>query len=211
MKIAILGAGNVGGTLSKAWAKHGHQVRFGVKNPTADKTQALIDEIGSNASASSVTEAAKDADVVVLATPWQATQQVIEECGNLTNKIVIDCTNPLSDDFSTLTIGLTTSGAEQVAEWAKGAKVYKAFNQTGWENMANPTVEGWKSVMFVCGDDENGKRTAIKLTEEVGFEAIDAGKLSSARLLEPYGLLWIKLAHAYGLGRDFAFALVRRN
>lgn len=211
MKIAILGAGNVGSTLGKTWANNNHQVYFGVKNPTADKTQALIKDIGSNASANSVTEAVTDADVVVLATPWQVTQQVIEECGNLTNKIVIDCTNPLSEDFSTLTIGLTTSGAEQVAEWAKGAKVYKAFNQTGWENMANPTVENRKTVMFVCGDDEDGKSTVLKLTEEIGFEAIDAGSLDSARLVEPLGLLWIKLAHAYGQGRDFGFALVRRK
>ncbi|HAX79938.1 MAG TPA: F420-dependent NADP oxidoreductase, partial [Cyanobacteria bacterium UBA11372] len=115
------------------------------------------------------------------------------------------------EDFSGLTIGFTTSGGEQVAEWAKGAKVYKVFNQTGFGIMADPVLEGHKAVMFVCGDDEESKPTVIKLTEEVGFETIDAGKLSTARLLEPYGMLWIKLALAHGLGRDFAFALVRRN
>lgn len=77
--------------------------------------------------------------------------------------------------------------------------------------MANPTVENRKTVMFVCGDDEDGKSTVLKLTEEIGFEAIDAGSLDSARLLEPLGLLWIKLAHAYGQGRDFGFTLVRRK
>lgn len=208
MKIAIIGAGSVGGSLGKAWAKQGYQVVFGVRDAAADKVQTLLSEIGSNAQAASVADAAVAASVVVLATPWSATQEAIASCGDLTGKILIDSTNPLGKDG--LTVGFTTSGGEQVAEWAKNAKVYKAFNQTGWENMANPTLDNRKAVMFVCGDDEEHKPTVVKLVEEVGFEAIDAGKLSSARLLEPLALLWIKLASVYGQGRDFAFAIARR-
>ncbi len=148
MKIAIVGAGSVGGTLGKAWANQGHQVTFGVRNPEAEKTQTLLQEIGDRARATTVTDAASDAEVVVLATPWQAAQQAIESCGDLAGKILIDCTNPLTKDFS-LAMGFSTSGGEQVAEWAKDAFVYKAFNQTGWENMANPVVDGHPSVMFV--------------------------------------------------------------
>jgi predicted dinucleotide-binding enzyme len=83
--------------------------------------------------------------------------------GNLADKVVIDCTNPLKPDFSGLTIGHTTSGAEQVAEWAKGAKVFKAFNQTGFNNMANPVFDGQRAVIFVCGDDAAQKPTVLKL------------------------------------------------
>jgi predicted dinucleotide-binding enzyme len=117
MKIAILGAGNMVSTLGRAWVNHGHKIFFGVKNTTDEKTQALIQEIGSNASTSSIAEAAKNAEVVVLTTPWGVTQQVIADCGDLTGKIVIDCTNPLSADFSSLSVGLTSSGGEQVAAW----------------------------------------------------------------------------------------------
>jgi 8-hydroxy-5-deazaflavin:NADPH oxidoreductase len=125
--------------------------------------------------------------------------------------VVVDCTNPLREDVSGLALGYTTSGAEQVAEWAKGAKVFKAFNQTGFNIMGNPAFDGQRAVIFVCGDDDAKKPTVLKLATDIGFEAIDAGNLVIARLLEPYGMLWIHLAYAQGMGRDFAFVLHRRE
>ncbi len=156
-------------------------------------------------------EAADFAEVVVLATPWQATENAIRQAGGLGGKVVIDCTNPLTADLSGLTVGHTTSGLEQVAGWAKGAKVFKAFNQTGFGNMANPVLEGRRAVMFVCGDDEAGKATVLRLVRDVGFEVIDAGAGTVARLLEPFGMLWIHLALARGMGRDWAFGVLRRD
>lgn len=173
--------------------------------------QELLKSIGSKARAGSVAEAAAAADVIVLATPWPATQQAIQGAGNLTGKVVVDCTNPLKEDFSGLALGFTTSGAEQVAEWAKGARVYKAFNQVGFNIMANPVFGDRRAVIFVCGDDEAHKPTVIQLATDIGFEAIDAGKLVIARLLEPYAMLWIHLALVQGTGRDFAFGLLRRD
>jgi predicted dinucleotide-binding enzyme len=211
MKISILGAGNVGGTLGSAWARKGYDVFFGVPSPNEAKTQGLLKTIGSKGRAGTVSEAAAASDIIVLATPWPVTQDAIKAAGNLTGKVVIDCTNPLKPDFSGLTIGHTTSGAEQVAEWAKGAKVFKAFNQTGFNNMGNPVFDGQRAVIFVCGDDAAQKPTVLKLATDIGFEAIDAGSLVVARLLEPYGMLWIHLANARGLGRDFAFGLLRRQ
>jgi hypothetical protein len=155
-------------------------------------------------------EAAAAGDVIVLATPWPATRGAIQAAGNLAGKVV-DCTNPLKEDFSGLALGYTTSGAEQVAQWATGAKVFKAFNQTGFNIMADPAFDGERAVMFVCGDDDTHKPTVLKLAADIGFEAIDAGSLVIARLLEPYGMLWIHLALARGLGRDFAFVLHRRD
>jgi predicted dinucleotide-binding enzyme len=211
MRIGILGAGNVGGTLGRGWAVRGHDVFFGVRRPQDAQTQDLVRAIGSKARVGTVAEAASFAEVVVLATPWQATEGAIREAGDLNGKSVIDCTNPLTPDFSGLTIGHTTSGLEQVARWARGAKVFKAFNQTGFANMADPVLEGRRAVMFVCGDDEAGKPVVLQLVRELGFEAIDAGGSTTARLLEPFGMLWIHLALTRGLGRDWAFGVLRRT
>jgi 8-hydroxy-5-deazaflavin:NADPH oxidoreductase len=206
MKISILGAGNVGGTLGRAWARKGHDVFFGVP-----RTQELLTTIGSKARAGTVAEAAAAGEVIMLATPWPATKAAIQDAGNLAGKVVVDCTNPLKEDFSGLALGYTTSGAEQVAQWAKGAEVFKAFNQTGFNIMGNPAFDGQRAVIFVCGDDDARKPTVLKLATDIGFEAIDAGNLVTARLLEPYGMLWIHLAYAQGMGRDFAFVLHRRE
>jgi predicted dinucleotide-binding enzyme len=210
VKISIFGAGNVGVTLGRAWARKGHEVFFGVPRPQDVKMRDLLKSIGPKGRAGTVAEAANAGEVVVLATPWPATRDAIQAADSLAGKIVVDCTNPLKEDFTGLALGYTTSGAEQVAGWAKGAKVYKAFNQVGFNIMDNPTFDGRRAVMFICGDDEGHKPTVLKLATDIGFEAIDAGGLVSARLLEPYAMLWIHLALARGLGRDFAFGLLRR-
>ena len=210
MNIAIIGAGNVGGTLGRIWAQRGHAVTFGVRDPSGEKIRLLLDVLPVPAKADSIAAATAHSEVVVLSTPWSATEAAIVACGDLTGKIVIDCTNPLAPDLSGLTIGHDFSGGEQVAEWAKGAFVYKAFNQTGFNIMADPVLDHHKTVMFVCGDDEERKPIVLELVKEIGFEAIEVGKLSTARLLEPLALLWIQLAYAYGQGRNFGFAIVRR-
>lgn len=210
MKIAIIGAGNVGSTLGRAWARRGHTVAFGARNPEDPKLKALADSglrIVANA------EAARAADIVALCTPWPATQAAIAACGDLSGKVVIDCTNPLKPDLSGLTVGLDSSGAEQVAGWAQsskpgGAQVFKAMNQIGYSRMDAPAFKHGTPVMFVCGDGDK-KRVVIDLVRELGFDAVDAGGLTIARLLEPYALLWIHLALKQGLGPDFGFALLR--
>jgi 8-hydroxy-5-deazaflavin:NADPH oxidoreductase len=132
----------------------------------------------------------------------------VQGCGDLSGKVLIDATNPLSPDFSTLEVGLTTSGAEQVADWATGARVCKAMNQIGAPTMDNPQLAG-TPVMFVCGDDDAAKAVTAELVSELGFETVDAGDLTLARLLEPYALLWIHLALQRGFGTDFGFGLLR--
>jgi 8-hydroxy-5-deazaflavin:NADPH oxidoreductase len=102
------------------------------------------------------------------------------------------------------------SGAERVAGWVAGACVFKTLNQTGAENMADAGVYHPKPVMFVAGDDAAKKPIVMGLVADLGFEAIDAGPLIAARLLEPFGMLWIELAMQHGQGREFAFAAVRR-
>jgi predicted dinucleotide-binding enzyme len=187
--------------LGTAWHNRGHDVTFGVRNPD-DPKYASLGAVRANEAAAS------DAEVVVLCTPWQGTQEAVQSCGDLSGKILIDATNPLSPDFSTLEVGLTTSGAEQVADWAAGARVCKAMNQIGAPMMDGPQLSG-TPVMFVCGDDDAAKSVTAGLVSELGFEAVDAGDLTLARLLEPYALLWIHLALRRGFGTDFGFGILR--
>jgi len=211
MKIGIIGSGNVGGALGGRWAKSGHEVTFGTRNPDDLDLKQLAAKAGGKAQVATLAEAARQSEVVLLATPWPATQHVIGSLGNLSGKILIDATNPLLPDLSGLTHGTTTSGAEQVAGWARGAKVVKAFNTVGSNIMENPQFDGHRPVLLYCGDDVEAKKVVKTLIDELLFEAIDAGPLTQARLLEPFALLWITLALRYGMGREFAFEVLRRS
>jgi len=209
MRIAVLGTGDVGGTLGKRWAEKGHQVIFGSRNPSRPDIRKLLTEAGPNAKVTGYAQAVAAADVSVLATPWEAVRPLLESIGDWTGRILIDCTNPLTPDLQ-LAVGTTTSAAEQVAGWAQGASVVKAFNTTGWSNMADPIYRGERITMFICGDNTEAKEIVTGLAEDLGFEVVDAGALTLARCLEPLALLWIKLAIVQKLGRDIAFKLLRR-
>ena len=212
MKIAVIGSGNVGGTLGRRWAENGHDVLFGVRDVNDDKVKELLASVKGKAQAVSVPEAVAAAAVIVLATPWDAAQKVLETSGDLTGKILVDCTNPLvfANGTLQLTMGFTTSGGEQVAQWAKGAKVVKSFNTTGWENMANPQYGDQAATMFLCGDDADAKKVVAELAENLGFEACDTGGLMMARHLEPLAMVWILMGRMQGKGADFAFKILTR-
>ena len=205
MKIAIVGAGNVGKALGKAWEKRGHNVIYGVRNPG----DAKYDELKT----ARVADAARPADAILLATPWDATEAALNSAGNLAGKLILDATNPLSmgPQGMGLAVGHTTSGGEMVAAWAKGAAVFKTLNTTGFNNMEDTAGYAQKPVMFFAGDDQGQRATVAALLSDLGFAPVDAGPLSNARLLEPYALLWIDLALKRGQGRDFVFALMKRG
>ncbi len=209
MNIGIIGSGNVGGTLGTRWAQNGHRVIFGSRDPQEKDMQQLAAAAGKSARAATLSEAAAS-DVLLLAVPWPAAKDALASLGNLTNKILIDATNPLLPDLSALALGTTTSAGEQVASWARGAKVIKAFNTVGSNIMADASFQGEKPVLFYCGDDADAKKTVHQLADELGFDAQDAGPLKQARVLEPFSLLWISLAFQQGWGREFAFKVLRR-
>ena len=208
MNIGILGSGNVGGTLGRRWSASGHRVLFSSRDPQSAEMKKLAVE--ARAATATVAEAVQASDVLLLATPWPVTQQVLKGAGSVADKVLIDATNPLLPDLSGLALGTNTSGAEQVALWAPSARVVKAFSTVGFNVMQNPKFPGGAPVMFYCGDDASAKETVRQLVSELGFDARDAGPLSQARLLEPFAMLWISLALKYGLGREFAFQLMRR-
>jgi len=213
MKLSIIGAGNVGGTLGTAWAqKAGHEIFFGVRNPTSDQTQTVVRRLGDRARVGTAAQAASFAQFIVLTTPWNAAEAAIRSMGDLSGKIILDAMNPLAmgPDGLSLEIGHNISAGEKVQAWAKGASVFKTLNTTGFGNMANPVFRGVKSVMFVAGDDAANKPKVMELVAALDFEVLDAGPLRNARLLEAHAMLWIELAIKRGLGRDWAFAVVRR-
>ena len=205
MRIAVIGAGNVGQACGKNWAGKGHTVRYGVRNPADGKYVGL--------SVASVADAAREAEAVLLATPWPATEAAIRAAGDLTGKLLLDSTNPLmmGPDGLSLAVGHSISAGEIVAGWAKGAVMFKTLNTTGFGNMADPGAYPQKPVMFFAGDDPLQRGRVAALVGDLGFEPVDAGPLKNARLLEPHAMLWIDLAMKRGLGRNFAFALTRRS
>jgi len=205
MKIAVIGAGNVGKALGKAWARRGHAVTYGVRNPGDAKYDGLT--------TASVADAARAAEAILLATPWGATEAALSAAGDLAGKLLLDATNPLAmgPQGMGLAIGHTTSGGEQVAAWAKNAAVFKTLNTTGFNNMESSGGYAQKPAMFFAGDDTARRATVAALLADLGYEPIDAGPLVNARLLEPYGMLWIDLALKRGQGRDIAFALMKRG
>ncbi len=209
MKIGILGGGNVGGALGIGWAKHGHEILFGVRDPDAADMRATLAECNGRAKAGTAADAAEFGEVILNALPWTATKSVLSTL-KLEGKILLDATNPLLPDLSALEVGTTSSAGELVSQWAAGARVVKIFNTTGANNMANPVYGGEPIPMFYCGDDAEAKHTAAKLAAEIGFSPMDSGPLSNSRILEPLALLWIWHAYPGGLGREFAFKIVKR-
>lgn len=200
MKIAVIGSGNVGGALGTAWVRAGHQVTFGSRKPSEDKPVP-------GSSVADVKSAIENAEVVVLAVRFSAVPDVLKQIPDWKNKVLIDCTNPLTPKLD-LSCGFSTSGGEQVAAQAKGARVVKAFNTTGAGNMQNPQYGGRGVTMLYATDDKSAASVAEQLVRDVGFEPQFAGPLKQARYLEPICALWISLVPQLGL--NFAFTIVKK-
>jgi 8-hydroxy-5-deazaflavin:NADPH oxidoreductase len=209
MNIAIIGTGRVAAALGKGWAKKGHVITFASRNPNEPKVLGLLAEVGANGLATRLEDAVSRSTIIVLAVPFSAVEERLRRAGTLQDKVLVDCTNPIAPGLRPL-FDSSTSGAEQIAGWAPGAKVVKAFNTTGAENMANPVYNGQPIMMPICGNDALAKAAVWQLAEDIGFEPVDAGALSAARHLESLALLWIHLANLGELGRNIAFRLLRR-
>jgi 8-hydroxy-5-deazaflavin:NADPH oxidoreductase len=206
MNIVIVGAGNVGCALGNSWRKAGHGVTMAVRDLAGGRAAELKQQ-GFNVVTPK--DAAAAANIVVLAVPWSALAGAVKSLGPLAGKILVDATNPLAPDMS-LAIGPDDSAGETVARLAPGARVIKAFNTTGANNMADSRYGGGKLIMPVAGDDGDAKRAVMALAGDLGFEPIDAGPIAMSRYLEPMAMVWIKLAIAQKMGRNFGFALLRR-
>lgn len=209
MKVGILGAGNVGGTLGARWAQAGHQVVFGIRDKNSPEVAALLERAGDHASAGTVADAIASGDVVVFALPYPALEETVKQAGSFGDKVLIDCTNPISSDFSGLRAG-DKSAAEELAQWSGSSRVVKCFNTVGFNIMADPKFGGLPATMLYCGDDAEAKAVAARLATDLGFAPEDAGPLLQAKWLESLAWLWISMAVKYGQGREMAFLLHKR-
>ena len=215
MLIAILGAGNVGGTLGRRWAELGHNVSFGVRDPGKGASAVKGGSaLPSGARVTTPSDAVSGAEILLLATPWDAVRDSLRGAGELNGVVLLDATNPIKAGMK-LDFGPNgESGGEQVQALAPNARVVKIFNTTGFNNMSAPAYDGSATMMLYAGNDAQAKQVAHNLATSIGFEAYDAGTLERARELEHLASLWISLAYgAFGapaLGREFAFRLVRR-
>lgn len=205
LKIAIIGAGNVGTALGKGWMKAGHEVVFGVRDPHSLKTQkalALIPEAKMNI----IDDASKNAEVIVITTPPEAVLELIPHLGDITNKVIIDTTNSVRtrpEPFAT--------AYHAIKEITKANDVVKCFNSTGFENMLNPTYQGEGIDMFAAGNSKKAKQVAEQLAKDIGFATCyDFGGDDKVELLEKFALSWINIAIMQGHGRNLAFKLVKR-
>jgi hypothetical protein len=205
MHITIIGAGNVGQSLGSGWRRAGHDVTYALRAAGGKNAEAMIAKGFRIVSL----DKAANADVVVLAVPWAAVADTLRAAGPLAGRIVVDVVNPLTPELE-LALGYDDSAGETVARLVPHARVVKAFNTTGAENMVAAHAFPAKPMMAVAGDDAEAKANVMKLAEALGFEAIDAGPLKVARLLEPLALFWIKQAYAQQRGTAFALALIQR-
>lgn len=208
-RIAIIGAGNVGGNLGKRLSQSGFEVRFGVREGTDVK--ALLAECGKNASSSGLAEAAAFGDVVFLAVPGPVALDVARSLADaLAGKIVVDCNNPLTwKDGPVWAPTAEGSLAASIAKAAPSARVVKGFNTFGAEHHENPGLTGSPVSVYLASDDAEAKKRVSDVATKSGFAPIDAGPLRNAGVLENVAILWIHLAMVGGQGRGFVLNLQR--
>jgi 8-hydroxy-5-deazaflavin:NADPH oxidoreductase len=206
MNISIIGYGNVGSALAQSWAKKGHNVVFGardLKNPKLEKALSLHPSL----KASSISESVSNSEVVLIATPSSATKELAEEIkGLLKKQIIIDSMN---------SVRFTPEGFQNTFDALKKLTGYqnivKCFNCTGSENMGNPVYPEGAIDMFMAGDSKQSKEIVGQLAHDAGFShCYDLGGDEKIPLLEAFALTWINLAYMQGLGRNFAFKIVKR-
>lgn len=205
MNIAIIGTGNMGTSLATALAEAGHKISIGSRDLV--KAAALADKIGHNAIGGGVEAATKLADIVVLAIPFDPVGATVKQA-DLAGKIVIDISNPITADYKELTIGHTTSAAEEIQKLVPQALVVKAFNTIFAQLLAPVSRQGKALQVFIAGDDVDAKATVTKIVQSIGLEAVEAGPLSNSRYIEPIGEMNIHFGYFLGKGPVVAPAWV---
>jgi len=200
MRITLVGAGNVGGSLGRAWAAAGHQVIFGVRDPAAKKAALKLATPYLMAAVDTVQGAIAQGEIIVFAVPATVVEPIVQaNASELNGKILIDATN----DFGP---GLMSSIATLVHH-APNAKVFRAFNSLGWENFAHPNFDGEAADLFYCGSsDAAAQQTVESLIQQVGLRPIRVGDLSADPLLDAVLRIWVVLSGAKG--RHLAFKVL---
>jgi predicted dinucleotide-binding enzyme len=203
MKVTVIGTGNMGSAFVKQLVRAGHQVNVTARD-SAKAAQLAAAHPGARAVAPA--GAAAGADAIVLATGYGDAVAALQSVGSLRGQVIIDITNPLSADYMALTLGHSTSAAEEIAKAVPGAEVVKGFNTVFAQVLSEgPDFgNGRKVTVFVASDSARAKQTASEIAHSIGFEVVDAGGLKNARYLEPLAGLNIYFGYGAGMGTAIA-------
>jgi hypothetical protein len=201
MKISIFGYGNIGSALTKQLTKAGHEVVLSGRN--LDKAREVASQYG--ATVLPIAQAAAASDLLVMAVYFDGVKDIVAAAGDLSGKTVIDPTNPLTADYMGLTLGYSTSAAEEIAKLVPQSTVVKAFN-TLFAQVIDQGADfaGTPASGFIAGDDAAAKQTVSELLSSLGYAVVDAGGLKNARYLEPLAGLNIYLGYGAGKGTQIA-------
>ena len=198
MRVGVIGAGNIGGTLGRAWARAGHDVVFGVRDPEGPKTTALLDG-APGARTAGVAEAARDADVVLIAVPGSVLDAVLADLWpHIEGSVVIDASNNMA--------GGPMNGTTSIKAAAAQASVFRAFNSLGWENFADPIFRGVPADLFYCGPEGRADEQVAALINDVGLRPVRVGDLDQVDVVDSVTRLWFSLSRTRG--RHLAFKVL---
>jgi 8-hydroxy-5-deazaflavin:NADPH oxidoreductase len=211
MRIGILGSGLMGGKLGTIFASAGHDVVFSYAR-TEQKLKRLAREAKGRARAGTPAEAAQDAAAILLAVHWSRMDDVLNQAGDLSGKVIVSCSLPMNADDSGLVLAHTSSGSEELAKRIPKARIVSAFNTVPSEVLFL-VYEGRRRArrpsLVYCGDDRRSKELAAGLIHDVGFDPVDAGPLRIARYTEPFALLVAQLAYEGRGGPELAYRFER--
>lgn len=207
MKIAIIGTGNMGAGLAHALAGAGCELVIGHRDPA--KAAELAAELGANVEGGGIAAAVKLADVAILALPYGAIGEALKAAGDLTGKVLVDISNPITADYRGLLVGHSTSAAEEIQALVPAATVVKAFNTIFATLLPIEARNGKTLQVFVAGNDEPAKETVSNIAKAIGFKPVNAGELTNARFIEPIGEMNIHFGFFLGKGPSVAPAWVQ--
>jgi 8-hydroxy-5-deazaflavin:NADPH oxidoreductase len=207
MRVGILGSGLMGGKLGTIFVRAGHEVIFSYAR-SQQKLKRLAREAGAKAKAGTPREAAQEADALLLAVHWSRIDDVLNQTGDLSDKVILTCSLPMNTDNTELVIAHTSSGAEELAKKVPKARVVCAFNTIPSEvlfGLFEAKRKTDRPSLVYCGDNSNSKLIAAELIRDVGFDPVDAGPLRIARYTEPFALLVAQLAYEGKGGPELAY------
>jgi predicted dinucleotide-binding enzyme len=211
MRVGILGSGLMGAKLGTIFARAGHEVVFSYAR-SAQKLKRLAQDAKGKARAGTPGEAARDADALLLAVHWSRVDDVLQQAGDVTGKVIVSCSLPMNADDTGLVTAHTSSGAEALAKKVPRARVVSAFNTVPSEVLFGVFEARRKKTrpsLVYCGDDAGSKKIAAGLIRDVGFDPVDAGPLRIARYTEPFALLVAQLAYEGEEGPEVAYRFER--
>jgi predicted dinucleotide-binding enzyme len=183
--IAVIGTGNVGMALGTELAEQGRTIVYGSRSPLGLKALDLAKKTEGDAYTAYPAEAAAAANIVVLAVPGMVVEEVVLGMGNLSGKLIIDATNPLTSDRAMhMTFGVASSNGEIVQAAAPDAFVVKAFNTVTWESMIDPDESDGPLYVPIVGNDAEAKTIVAGFVTEMGLVPFDLGPIEVAHWTE---------------------------